>query len=85
MLTIITLDVCFIIIRYSDWLSAHHVLLLKQLHYSIKLIITHVSVITAERTCWASSPLPAIFDEGLLLDDQRLTTLNNRNQSNAVQ
>ena len=35
---------------------------------------SHVSVITAERTNCASSPLPAIFDEGLQLDDQRLTT-----------
>ena len=34
-----TLDICLIIIRYSDWLTAHHVLFLKQLHHSIKLII----------------------------------------------
>ena len=47
--------------------------------------ISHVSVITAERTCWASSPLPSIFDEGLQLDDQRITTLDDSNQSNAVQ
>ena len=38
-LLIITLDVCFTIILYSDWLTAHQVLFLKQLHYSIKLFI----------------------------------------------
>ena len=36
---IITLDVCFIMILYSDWLTAHHVLFCKQLHCSIKLFI----------------------------------------------
>ena len=36
---IMTLDVCLIMILYSDWLTAHHVLFLKQLHYSIKLFI----------------------------------------------
>lgn len=41
---------------------------LHQTTFWIHLFISHVSVITAERTCWASSPLPAIFDEGLQLD-----------------
>ena len=39
-LQIITLDVCFIIIFSSDWLTAHHVLFRKQLHCSIQLF-TH--------------------------------------------